>query len=253
VSDAVPRVRMFAGPNGSGKTTVKNSLQRPASWFGLYINPDELEQTVRESGFLSLGPFDLATTTAEVQGYFASSAFLQGQHLHEAARAIVCRDGGIDFSGLTFNSYYASVLADFLRRKALDAGTSFTFETVMSSRDKVELLRTARQQGYRTYLYFIATEDPAINIQRVQNRVAEGGHDVPQEKIVARYHRSLALLPEAVRHTDRAYFFDTSEEHARYVAEITDGAQIELKGDEIPHWFRPVWDQFGPEAPSPPS
>ena len=51
MSDTVPRVRMFAGPNGSGKTTVKNALQRPAPWFGLYINPDELEQAVRASGF----------------------------------------------------------------------------------------------------------------------------------------------------------------------------------------------------------
>ena len=245
MSDAVPRVRMFAGPNGSGKTTVKNSLQRSPAWFGLYINPDELEAAVRTSGFLALLPFGLETTTEEVRDYFGSSAFLQAQDLHQAADTIVCRDGGIDFGGLTFNSYYASVLADFLRRRALDAGTSFTFETVMSSPDKVELLRAARARGYRTYLYFIATEDPAINAQRVRNRVAEGGHDVPPEKIVARYHRSLALLPEAIRHTNRAYLFDTSEEHAWYFAEITDGTQIELKGDEIPHWFEPIWDQFG--------
>lgn len=246
MSDAVPRLRMFAGPNGSGKTTIKTALQRTPAWFGLYINPDELEQTVRATGFLSLAPFGLTTTAAEVQGYFGTSAFLRALRLHEAAGAIICRDDGIDFSGLTFNSYYASVLADFLRRKALDAGRSFTFETVMSSPDKVDLLRTARGNGYRTYLYFIATEDPAINVQRVQNRVAEGGHDVPEGKIVARYHRSLALLPQAIRHTNRAYLFDTSEEHARFFAEITDGIQIELTGDKLPDWFAPIWDQFEP-------
>ncbi len=253
MSDAVPRLRMFAGPNGSGKTTVKNALRRPPSWFGLYINPDELEQTVRQTGFLSLAPLGLTTTTAEIQGYFGSSAFLQGQQLHHAAGAIGCRDDGIDFRGLTFTPYHASVLADFLRRKAIADGKSFTFETVMSAPDKVELLRTARTNGYRTYLYFIATEDPAINVQRVQNRVAEGGHDVPPEKIVARYHRSLALLPQAIHHTNRAYLFDTSEERARFFAEVTDGTQIEVKGDEIPHWFEPIWDKFGPEAPGGPA
>jgi predicted ABC-type ATPase len=249
VSDAVPRVRMFAGPNGSGKTTVKNSLQRPPAWFGLYVNPDDLEAVVRKNGFLSLVPFGLETTTEEVRGYFESSGFLQSQNLHQDAASILCRDAGIDFGGLAFNSYYASVLADFLRHKALDAGQSFTFETVMSSRDKVDLLREARARGFRTYLYYIATEDSAINVQRVRNRVADGGHDVPQEKVVARYHRSLALLPEAIRQTNRAYLFDTSEEHAWYFAEVTDGTQIELKDDEMPHWFEPIWDQFGPDPP----
>lgn len=44
MSSDPPRLRMFAGPNGSGKTTVKNGLQRQPQWFGIYINPDELEK-----------------------------------------------------------------------------------------------------------------------------------------------------------------------------------------------------------------
>ena len=39
----IPRLRMFAGPNGSGKTTIKNGISRPPDWFGIYVNPDELE------------------------------------------------------------------------------------------------------------------------------------------------------------------------------------------------------------------
>jgi predicted ABC-type ATPase len=48
---------MFAGPNGSGKTTVKNSLQRPTQWIGIYINPDDLERPIREIGILPLETF----------------------------------------------------------------------------------------------------------------------------------------------------------------------------------------------------
>ena len=244
MSDAVPRLRMFAGPNGSGKTTVKLNLGKPPEWFGIYINPDDLEKSIREAGFLSLAPFGLTATTDDVRGYFAGSEFLKAQQLHVGAERITCRDDGIDFGGLTFTAYHASVLSDFLRRKALDARRSFTFETVMSAGDKVDLLREAQGRGFRTYLYFIATEDPAINLQRVRNRVVEGGHGVPEEKIVARYHRSLQLLPLAVRFTSRAYFFDTSEEEAWYFAEATDGTRLELKSDEMPRWFEPVWDQF---------
>ena len=51
---------------------------------------------------------------------------------------------------------------------------------------------TARSMGFRTYLYFVATDDAAINADRVARRHAQGGHAVPAEKIVQRYGRSIA-------------------------------------------------------------
>jgi predicted ABC-type ATPase len=195
-------------------------------------------------GFLPLEPYELATSTEEIRRYFASSPFLQSRQLHIAARGIEIHTGAIDFRCLEMNSYYASVLADFIRRMALASSKSFSFETVMSARDKVDLLQEAQGRGFRTYLYYIATEDPAINIQRVKNRVAEGGHDVPEEKIVSRYHRSLGLLRDAIWHSHRAFLFDTSEDQPWYFAEAEDGTSIELKSDEMPNWFQPIWDQF---------
>jgi predicted ABC-type ATPase len=67
------------------------------------------------------------------------------------------------------------VLADAIRRALLAQGSTFTFETVMSSRDKIDFMREAQALGYRTYLYFVATDDPEINISRVQLRVSQGG------------------------------------------------------------------------------
>lgn len=65
--------------------------------------------------------------------------------------------------------------------KLLKVRQTFTFETVMSHPGKVALLQQAQQAGYRTYLYYVAT-DPEINVSRVANRVALKGHDVPSEK-----------------------------------------------------------------------
>ncbi len=155
-------------------------------------------------------------------------------------------------SGGEVNSYVASVAADFLRRALVERKCSFTFETVMSSPDKVALLAMARSAGYRTYLYYIATDDPQINISRVRNRVKLGGHDVPEDKIVARYHRSLGLLMDAIRHTDRAYIFDNSGEDLgkTWLAEITDGSLLELKVSQIPAWFkRAVLGKISPSVP----
>ena len=137
-----------------------------------------------------------------------------------------------------------------MRTKLLEQRASFTLETVMSHRSKVELLSRAQQAGYRTYLYYVATDDPAINISRVRNRVLLGGHDVPVDRIVQRYHRSLELLLDAVRHTNRAYIFDNSgdnpDHHHTWLAEITEGRELELKTDRVPAWFlRAVLDKIG--------
>lgn len=142
-------------------------------------------------------------------------------------------------------SYWASVLADFIRHKLLGARISFTFETVMSSPDKVAFLRKAQQAGYRTYLYFVATEDPEINVARVSYRVQTGGHPVAEDKIRSRYVRSLELLSQAVMHADRAYIFDNSDSDRLWVAEVTEGVEIEMKSNEMPAWFKTaLWDKF---------
>lgn len=111
----------------------------------------------------------------------------------------------------------------------------------MSHPGKVDFLVKAREAGYRTYLYYVATEDPAINVSRVANRVCLGGHGVPPAKIVERYYKSLDLLIAAIRNSNRAYVFDNSTNNAdgshTWLAEITDGRILELKTDPIPAWF----------------
>lgn len=129
------------------------------------------------------------------------------------------------------------MFSDFIRNKLLEVQMSFTFETAMSSDDKVTFMLKAREFGYRTYLYFVATEDPEININRVRNRVASGGHPVPTQKIVQRYGRCLNLLPAAVAASNRAYIFDNSAADLVLLAEVTDGTDLEFKVEEVPDWF----------------
>jgi predicted ABC-type ATPase len=158
--------------------------------------------------------------------------------------------GRLIFSNAAVDSYVASVTADFLRQKLLAAKKSLTIETVMSHPGKVELLKTAQELGYRTYLYFIATEDPAINVSRVASRVRQGGHPVPEDKIVKRYHASLNLLIDAIRHTNRAYLFDNSRHHRTWLAEVTNGRLLEMKTGLMPSWFKSaVWDKINLGTP----
>lgn len=231
---------MFAGPNGSGKSTLKSVL--PKALLGVYLNPDEIEQEIRQQGFLDFSNYGVQATTDEVLPFFTGSSFLISAGYENQAAQLAFAASRLSFTNVKVDSYFASVATDFLRQKLLEQKNSFTFETVMSHRSKVDLLAQAQRLGYRTYLYFVATDDPAINISRVRNRVSQGGHAVPEGKIEERYHRSLDLLMDAVRHSHRAYIFDNStnakNHNHTWLAEITDGRMLELKSDQIPDWFK---------------
>ncbi len=238
---------MFAGPNGSGKSTIKSVV--PKGLLGVYLNPDEIQKEIEDRGFLDVRQYGVEATPEEILSFFVNSTLLRKAGLEREATSLRFTDGKLDFFEGSVNAYFASVAADFLRRKLLELRVSFSFETVMSSPDKVALLKQAQALGYRTYLYYIATEDPAINVARVQARVNLGGHDVPEDKIVSRYARSLDLLLEAVKHTNRAYLFDNSREGSErlWVAEIIGGKELELKCDPMPLWFqKSVWEKIRP-------
>lgn len=168
----VPRLRMFAGPKGSGKSTIKSVV--PPELLGVYLNPDEIEKEIRDRDFLDLRAYGVETTREEVLPFFANSTLLANAGLDEEAECLHFSDGKLSFFEVIVNAYFASVAADFIRQKLLEKRVSFSFETVMSSPDKVVLLEKARSLGYRTYLYFIATEDPEINIARVKSCVHLG-------------------------------------------------------------------------------
>ncbi len=239
----IPRLRMFAGPNGSGKSTFKKMI-RP-QLLGVYINPDDIEKEINDSGFLNLNAYDVITTKQEILGFFAKSPLLEKTNHLDKTQYLHFNDDKLCFHDVGVDAYFASVAADFIRQKLIENSKTFTFETVMSFPDKVELLRKAQARGYRTYLYYIATEDPSINISRVRFRVSKGGHSVPEDKIVSRYHRSLDLLAKAIRFTHRSYILDNSTEEHIWLAEITDGHTLEMKTDRIPAWFKKsLWDKF---------
>ena len=132
--------------------------------------------------------------------------------------------------------YFTSIFSDLLRREWMSKEESFTFETVMSHPDRVELLREALHRQYRTYLYFVCTNSPTINRGRITNRMRRGGHDVDPAKVEARYRRSLSLLPRALALSTRAFLFDNSGRQHRLIAEFEAGKLLRAD-DDLPQWF----------------
>ena len=110
--------------------------------------------------------------------------------------------------------------AEAIRNMLLDGRKDFTFETVLSTERNIDLLRKARAAGYRICAVYVLTKDSAINVQRVHERTAAGGHDVPDEKIVSRYERSLKNLAPLARIAHLTRIIDNSGDEPNLICEI---------------------------------
>lgn len=214
---------MFAGPNGSGKSHLKSFVN--LDWLVVYLNADEMEAAFNSSKGLSLAQYQVRYNEQTLHGDLLSSSLIQQNNLQERIRHIRVLKNTVFVEDQSLGSYLASALSELIRERLVARGISLSFETVMSHSSKLEQLKAATRNGYRTYLYYVATDDPTINIRRVQARVFKGGHSVPEQKIIDRYYRSLDLLYDAIKLTDRAFIFDNSLEGSemKFLAEVTDG------------------------------
>jgi predicted ABC-type ATPase len=235
---AAKRMRVFAGPNGSGKTTIfKGILSENKVQLGVYVNADEIEQVLRESKALPFSTFQLEVTSEQLKNFFARSNFSPVKRNEPDLWKKVDAIENEFTTTADIDSYLSADLAEFIRQQLLANAISFTYETVMSHSGKIDFLQEALQKGYRVYLYYIATEDPDINISRVSVRVAQDGHFVDPVVVRNRYYKSLNNLKAAVKQTNRAYIFDNSQKQANLVAEITNGTDVVLNtAVDMPNW-----------------
>lgn len=235
------RLRIFAGPNGSGKTTLALGLQKNKKIsLGIFVNADIIERQYKKNGYIALlGSYRTKAKTKEIRTFIEEKSFsAKALGIKNHAEYFKIRKNRIYYKG-DFNSYIASDLAAFIRLNLLKRGVSFSFETVFSHESKLQMMENALAHGYRVYFYFLATDDPDINVNRVKIRVAKNGHPVPKDKIIARYYRSLEQMYPAIKLSNRAFLFDNSGKYAKLVAEITEGKSVETFGrnNRMPHWF----------------
>ena len=110
--------------------------------------------------------------------------------------------------------------AERIRHLLLKARKDFTFETVLSTDRNLVLLRQAKEQGYEIHAVFVLTDNPCINAARVKKRAQAGGHDVPEEKIISRYEKSLRNLSLLVRIADQTRVIDNSGSKPHMICEV---------------------------------
>ena len=104
----------------------------------------------------------------------------------------------------------AALKAEQMRHDTLDAGEDFAFETVLSTDRNLLFMQEAKDKGYFLRGYFIMTDNPFVNLDRINGRVSNGGHDVPKDKVISRYYRSLQNLRNFVELCDICHVYDNS-------------------------------------------
>jgi hypothetical protein len=159
------RMRVFAGPNGSGKTTMVNEvINQGHEKYGRdlinpkrHINPDVLNSI----DVLDFDEYGLTVDESDFRDFLLQSPFYKGCNVY--IKHIIFLNNCFVIPNK--NSYIGSMLADYLRDCYVKSEQRlFSFETVFSHQSKVDFLKRAKDNGWQVYLYFVSTTAiPVLN------------------------------------------------------------------------------------------
>ncbi|RZK55863.1 MAG: toxin [Pedobacter sp.] len=235
-----PKLRIFAGPNGSGKTTLFDSIKSIYFSTKLFINADYLEEAFKKNNFINLSDFDICCDDFEFNKFYLVSGLYRKAKFNSASWNLEVIENVIVKKNLeisnSFNSYHFAIVADFIRNQLITSKKSFSFETVFSHPSKLELIDLAKMNNYKVYLYFIGTETPVMNMERVKDRIQKGGHSVEAEKVEKRYFLTMGLLMDMIKKVDETYLWDNSGIKHKFLGNIKNGF-AEFEQLNIPNWI----------------
>jgi len=141
-------------------------------------------------------------------------------------------------------SYDAAKLATEMRFKLLHEGRSFCFETVFSHPSKIDFVAKAKALGYQIILVFIHLDNVSLNQARVAQRLSEGGHNVPDEKVASRIPKLLQNIKQTLPLCDQVRILNNSriDNPFQQVAVIRNGQlQQEIP---LPGWAKELLEDY---------
>lgn len=117
----------------------------------------------------------------------------------------------------------------------IERGISFTQETTLSGAKTERTIQRAKESGYTIRLYYIGLDTAEDSLQRIQNRVSKGGHDIPTEDVLRRFKNRFSDLLRILPYCDEATFFDNDNGFVK-VAQYVNG-ELVLNGTTEKPWI----------------
>lgn len=101
----------------------------------------------------------------------------------------------------------------------LDKGETFSIETTLATKSYISLVHRAQAKGYRVSVLFFWLQTPELAVQRVAERVQNGGHNIPEDIVRRRYVAGISnLFRLYMREVDYWDIYDNSENPRRQIA-----------------------------------
>lgn len=118
-------------------------------------------------------------------------------------------------------------------KELIESGENFAFETTLSTRSYTHTVKKAQEKGYNVVLLFFWLQRVELAIERVKERVREGGHNIPNDVVKRRYKKGIYNLFELYLPViDSVLIFDNSEGKHELIAEKIEGNQLTLLNQE---------------------
>ena len=140
------------------------------------------------------------------------------------------------------DEYEAGKLAVDKLERALSDGVSFTQETTLSGGYTRKLARRAKDAGYYIRLYYIGLDTAQECLQRIENRVRKGGHDIPRRDVESRFKRRFDDVAKILPYCNEARFFDNDNGFV-LVGEYRNGELLPV-GEHRPAWLAELLDKL---------
>ena len=147
------RMRVFAVPNGSGKSTIIKTVRDYKTNnrkidFGIYINADDIVVSLTKKNF-KFSDYEIKTTPEEFVEIVCQSGLINdGFSKKDFLNSFKFDKGGLILQSDKAEEL-AQIIADFLRKKLLQSEKKFSFETVFSHPSKLDIMRLAKEKGYK--------------------------------------------------------------------------------------------------------
>lgn len=129
------------------------------------------------------------------------------------------------------------------RERLLRERRDFAIETTLSGHGPLRFMAKAKAEGYKITLIFVGIDGAELSQARVADRVAGGGHPVPQAAIIRRFPDTMSKLAAAIEIADRSYVLDNSEEQRRLLL-IREKDVTRHVSRALPAWIQSALPDF---------